>query len=820
MSAKRRAKSSSQVSLQHEMSVCGATPVKRGESTFSIRTSEAGNVEEKPLPSTGPQKFQSNSKADLSLPSKTNPPVGFFKAFCKGVRGLWQTRYTEDYTDREMIVKTTLRELAIYFVFVLILCIITFGMTSSTMFYFTKVMKDLFTGDPNNPPTFDSVGNMDDFFNYAIKTTLLGGLYFENFYNGDPVPDNMKGYIYFENKILGRPRLRQVRVKNASCIVADYFKEDIKECYAPFSSSVESTASFGLENGSAWTYASEQELNGRTLSGQMSSYSGGGFTVLLGATSDESTQILNNLKEHLWLDRSTRAVFIDFSVYNANINLFCIITLLFEFPATGGCLTFSTFRTLKLLRYVTTMDHFVMACEGLFIVFIVYYFIEESLEIKRHGKKYFSDMWNILDLVVIGMGFICMAFNIYRTVTVNKILRLLLEKQDEYANFESLSDWQTRFNDFVAVAVFLSWIKVFKYISFNKTMTQLQSTLSRCAKDIGGFAVMFSIVFCAYAQWGYLLLGTQVQDYSTFLNCIFTLFRIILGDFDFPSLIAASPKVGPVFFITYVFFVFFVLINMFLAIINDTYAEVKSDLAEQADEFQVGDYFKKGYDKMMSKLSFKREKIVDIQKALQNADANQDNMVDFEEWRAELKLRGHADAEIEAVFARYDVDGDRTLNELEQKIMHIDLEGQKSKVSEEIEEVSKAKSDIKKLQSKLSVRSTSEEENDGSDADSESGSSKKKVGYEEFTVLARRVDRVEHSIGNVVSKVDSVLLKLEAMDKAKIKRRETMSRLLDSISEQGLSESDKKKYKVEPNSTLSVDFNKERNSSVSIKMDP
>lgn len=50
--------------------------------------------------------------------------------------------------------------------------------------------------------------------------------------------------------------------------------------------------------------------------------------------------------------------------------------------------------------------------------------------------------------------------------------------------------------------------------------------------------------------------------------------------------------------------------------------------------------------------------------------------------------------------------------------------------------------------------------------------------------LSRRVDRVEHSIGSIVSKIDAVLLKLEAMDKAKIKRRETMTKLLDSISEQ------------------------------------
>lgn len=40
---------------------------------------------------------------------------------------------------------------------------------------------------------------------------------------------------------------------------------------------------------------------------------------------------------------------------------------------------------------------------------------------------------------------------------------------------------------------------------------------------------------------------------------------------------------------------------------------------------------------MLDKLSFKREKILDIQKALKSADVNQDNKLDFEEWRANLK---------------------------------------------------------------------------------------------------------------------------------------------------------------------------------------
>ena len=96
------------------------------------------------------------------------------------------------------------------------------------------------------------------------------------------------------------------------------------------------------------------------------------------------------------------------------------------------------------------------------------------------------------------------------------MLDVLLVDQDKFPDFEFLCYWQMQFNNAVAGAVFLSWMKIFKYTSFNKTMTQLTETLGRCASDVAGFAIMFFIIFFAYAQLGYLIFGTQVLDFSTF----------------------------------------------------------------------------------------------------------------------------------------------------------------------------------------------------------------------------------------------------------------------------------------------------------------
>ena len=75
----------------------------------------------------------------------------------------------------------------------------------------------------------------------------------------------------------------------------------------------------------SWQYHTEKELKGSSHWGMLATYSGGGYYQDLAMTKEESAALLADLNNNLWLDHGTRAVFIDFSTYNANINLFCVI---------------------------------------------------------------------------------------------------------------------------------------------------------------------------------------------------------------------------------------------------------------------------------------------------------------------------------------------------------------------------------------------------------------------------------------------------------------------------------------------------------------
>lgn len=83
-----------------------------------------------------------------------------------------------------------------------------------------------------------------------------------------------------------------------------------------------------------------------------------------------------------------------------------------------------------------------------------------AIQIKKHKCSYFKSVWNILDILVIMIMIVCVSFNVYRTIKVGDLLKDLLSKPDQYADFVFLSYGQVQFDNAIAVAVFLAWIKV------------------------------------------------------------------------------------------------------------------------------------------------------------------------------------------------------------------------------------------------------------------------------------------------------------------------------------------------------------------------
>ena len=130
-----------------------------------------------------------------------------------------------------------------------------------------------------------------------MEEDMLDGLYWEYLYNDGtdkrficpggeeavgpcPVAPADRNILY-ENRLLGLPRIRQIRVRNDSCQIHPDFQNAIKHCYNEYSESNEDREPFGTgfrqrTSAKAWSYNEKDVTKGNTHPGEISSYGPGG----------------------------------------------------------------------------------------------------------------------------------------------------------------------------------------------------------------------------------------------------------------------------------------------------------------------------------------------------------------------------------------------------------------------------------------------------------------------------------------------------------------------------------------------------------------
>ncbi len=126
--------------------------------------------------------------------------------------------------------------------------------------------------------------------------------------------------------------------------------------------------------------------------------------------------VASDLELSGWLDYNTRAVFLEFNVWNANTNLFNMVTLLVEF-STSGYSTFShTIETVRLYRYNGAAGVVALVSEIACIVFVIVMAVLEMRKMVRRKASYFRSIYNITQLLIVLLFAAALALYIYRSV--------------------------------------------------------------------------------------------------------------------------------------------------------------------------------------------------------------------------------------------------------------------------------------------------------------------------------------------------------------------------------------------------------------------
>jgi len=377
-------------------------------------------------------------------------------------------------------------------------------------------------------------------------------------------------------------------------------KDYTSHCYGTYGPTTAEEGSYGYRwnpltsnntvKNSFWVYRTSSELNGAPIWGRESLYGGGGYVAELSSRPYTALKVLSNISQSDWLDSKTRAIFIEANLYNPYVNLFCIVTIMFEWLPTGSAIQTISIKPLRLYHHIGATAVFRYIVEFLFAVFTLYFIIIESKKIYKLRKRYFQSFWNIMEIIIIVLSVTTCGLYGMHYVISRLTLNQFQEDRDVFTNFQFIVYWDEMFGYTLAFTVFLVMVKTLRVLRFNKTVNVLLSALRVAAKPLLSFFLFFTVIFCAFAQFAYCVFGKKLLDYSSFVSTLETQFSMLMMMFRFHDLYSVSHVLGPMFFIVYTTFIIFVTMNMLISIINESFYRIQMNKELIGDDYEVVDF--------------------------------------------------------------------------------------------------------------------------------------------------------------------------------------------------------------------------------------
>ena len=353
----------------------------------------------------------------------------------------------------------------------------------------------------------------------------------------------------------------------------------------------------------------QEKLHGSPSWGFFDIYSGGGYVADLGYNKTTASPLIANLQKYGWIDRQTRAVVLEFVVYNGNTGYLSISSFYYEILPIGCGHPFAIINTFPLTSTQTGFYEFFLICQLLFIILVILFVFREAYAIYQLRCSYFRDPWNFVELFQIMFSFLVVIFYV---VKAKAVLNSTIKVKDNpfiSVSFRDAVLWNDAENMMLAITVFITTMKMLRMIRFNQHIRILMSSFRESGGLLLSYSIVFIIVFSAYAQLGMLILGSHMRQYSSFSSALVTEFLMCLGStMSLQDLTRVNRVLGPLFGFSFVLLNAFIFVNFFVAILNDTHAFVKQNIDKHSEEYEMGDFI---LDRLQEFLGFRKNPLCD-----------------------------------------------------------------------------------------------------------------------------------------------------------------------------------------------------------------
>lgn len=324
------------------------------------------------------------------------------------------------------------------------------------------------------------------------------------------------------------------------------------------------------------------------------------FTVWLQGSGNESQAKLEEMEREDWLNQQTWRVQVSFLLYNGGQDMLSMTHVNFLFARSGRIWKEVTHWTMVLNPYKFWQD---FVWDALFYGHVTFLMLCEIKEIfvavasdRAHPVKalrHYANVWNFIDWLMIATSYVILGFWLMRVEKVLVLERLILDVQAEahtcqhdcgshwgtlFASVEEAGQAVRRAATWAAFCPLVILVRLFKAFKAQPRLASVTETLKGASGSLMHFLIVFLAIFGSYSVMGIALFGRDYREFAAFKYATATLFRCMVGDFDFEAMEVAGRTFAYFFFSTFMLLVVMVMFSMLIAIIMDVYMKIKKKL--------------------------------------------------------------------------------------------------------------------------------------------------------------------------------------------------------------------------------------------------
>lgn len=249
-------------------------------------------------------------------------------------------------------------------------------------------------------------------------------------------------------------------------------------------------------------------------------------------------------------------------------------------------------------------------------LFVVLLFVFSSMLFARSYIRYrekkcranFFRFWNLLECFINAWGWVLLLCFVLERIFIwslkvdiddHRKQRAAMPPWEQYGMDEqaaidlldrvsSLLDLSKAVQTLVSLYQILLVLRFFLASRGQPRLAVVLSTISKASVDLLHLLVVFIIVFIAFTVSGHLLFGRRLEEFATFQGSFADCLQIVIErQYDWEKFTEQDQWTSTLWVWSFLMLVVIVLVNIFLAMIFDTYGDVRSSVGHSATLWQT-----------------------------------------------------------------------------------------------------------------------------------------------------------------------------------------------------------------------------------------